>query len=77
MGTHLLGPGNANQPFVLFHNPGCKERILSQVRGIFVRGVYRVDRSHFVHSRVDGNHHWIHVYDSRYCNGSFACCLWK
>ena len=77
LGTHLLGPRNANQPFVLFHNPGCKERILSQVRGILVRGVYRVDRSHFVHSRVDGNHYWVHVHDSRYSNGPFTCRLWQ
>lgn len=77
LGPHLLGPRNANQHFVLFHNPGCKEGILPQVRGILVRGVYSVDRSHFVHSSVDGNHYWVHVHDSRYSNGPFTCRLWQ
>ena len=64
LGSHLLGPGVSNQSFVLLHNPGCKEGILSKVRGFLVRGVYSLDWSHVVHSSVDGHHHWIHVHDS-------------
>ena len=75
LGPYLLGTGAANQYFVLFDNPGCKEGILSQVRGIFFCDLHSLDRNHIIHSSLDGYYYWIHVYDSRYSDGPFACRL--
>lgn len=72
LGTNLLVPWSPNQHFVLFYHPGCKERILSEVRLLFLRDLYRVDRSHFVHPRLDGHHYRVHVHDPRYRYGSFS-----
>ena len=73
----MLGPWSSNQHIVLFHHPGCEERIVPEVRVFFVRGLYSLDRNHFIYPCVDGHHYWVHVYDTGYCNGPFTSRLWK
>ena len=50
---------------------------MQEVRACFFHGLYSLDRIHLLHPCVDGNHYWIHVYDSGHGNGPLTTRLWN